>query len=213
MEDVGATIEWLEVEKGFFANVPGSVGGKSPCAVRSSSELLLAPEKEWAAVTDLMTCHWRPTKPAETGTGRPHVFIGPAGSGKTTVLCKWMASAVLLNEQSVRVWRMDGESANTSELLTLHCESMGVPVERAWQQRMEMDDLRFVDLPGVEINNHYGISALEGADRAAARTTHSSGAECGLRNARVLFEQFEAFAPVASRRISFSPIWTRNDGA
>ena len=67
-----------------------------------------------------------------TGTGRPHVFIGPAGSGKTTALCKWMTSAVLVNEQRVRVWRLDGESANASEFLSLHCELMGVPVERFW---------------------------------------------------------------------------------
>jgi flagellar biosynthesis GTPase FlhF len=163
----------------------------------------LAPEKEWAAVTDLMTCHWRPTKPAETGTGRPHVFIGPAGSGKTTILCKWMASAVLLNEQSVRVWRMDGESANTSELLTLHCESMGVPVERAWQQRMEMDDLRFVDLPGVEINNHYGISALKDQISMLPQP-HVHLVLNAAYETTLLFEQFEAFASFQPEDIIFT---------
>ncbi|HEY1717708.1 MAG TPA: hypothetical protein VGH42_05355, partial [Verrucomicrobiae bacterium] len=121
---------------------------------------LPTPEKEWTAVSDLVICHWRPARQVMSGTGRPHVFIGPAGSGKTTVLCKWMTSAVLLNEQRVRVWRLDGETANASELLTLHCELMGVPMERFWSEPDETADLQFVDLPGAEIHNSDAMSAL-----------------------------------------------------
>ena len=60
------------------------------------------------------------------------MFIGPPGSGKTTALCKWLTAAVLRGEHRARVWRLDGETANTSEFLSLHCEMVGVPVERFW---------------------------------------------------------------------------------
>ena len=78
------------------------------------------------------------------------MFIGPPGSGKTTALCKWLTAAVLREEHRVRVWRLDGEIANTSEFLSLHCEMMGVPVERFWDEPVAAADLLFVDLPGVE---------------------------------------------------------------
>ena len=32
----------------------------------------------------------------------------------------------------VHVWRLDGYTANVAEFLTLHCEMIGVPVERFW---------------------------------------------------------------------------------
>src|SRR5580658_6563517 len=98
--------------------------------------------QEWTAITDLIICHWLPARQMTSRTGRPHVFIGPAGSGKTTVLCKWMTSAVLINESRVRLWRLDGESANSSGLLTLHCELMGVPIERVWNEPDEAADLQ-----------------------------------------------------------------------
>ncbi len=119
------SIAWLE-SNGLLPALTGQLEQK--VHVLHGEEPPPTPEAEWTAVTDLIICHWRPARQVMTGTGRPHVFIGPSGSGKTTALCKWMTSAVLLNEQRVRVWRLDGETANASELLTLHCELMGVTV-------------------------------------------------------------------------------------
>jgi flagellar biosynthesis protein FlhF len=161
------------------------------------------PEEEWSAVTNLIICHWRKTEPAMTGTGRPHVFIGPAGSGKTTVLCKWMASAVLLNEQSARVWRLDGETVNASELLTLHCESLGVPVERFWRQPDEPADLHFVDLPGVEADNSYAMEILQ-EQLAALPQPHVHLVLNAAYENSVLMEQFNAFAPLKPEDIIFT---------
>src|SRR5579859_3691987 len=73
------------------------------------------PIAEWAAVRDTLSAFWRPRRHDVDGDGRPHVFIGPPGSGKSTVLCKWLTGAVLRNQQRARVWRLDGETANTSE--------------------------------------------------------------------------------------------------
>jgi flagellar biosynthesis protein FlhF len=164
---------------------------------------LPTPEQEWSAVTNLIICHWRKTEPVLAGTGRPHVFIGPAGSGKTTVLCKWMASAVLLNEQSARVWRLDGETVNASELLTLHCESLGVPVERFWRQPDAPADLHFVDLPGVEADNPYAMAALRD-QLAALPEPHVHLVLNAAYESQVLFEQFNAFASLKPEDIIFT---------
>lgn len=164
---------------------------------------LPTPEEEWSAVTNLIICHWRKTEAAMTGTGRPHVFIGPAGSGKTTVLCKWMAAAVLLNEQSARVWRLDGETVNASELLTLHCESLGVPVERFWRQPDAPADLHFVDLPGVEADDSYALAILQ-EQLAGLPQPHVHLVLNAAYENSVLFEQFNAFAPLKPEDIIFT---------
>jgi flagellar biosynthesis protein FlhF len=90
---------------------------------------------------------WRPCPPVQPAT--PHVFVGPHGSGKTTVLCKWLTQSVLLEGQSARVWRLDGRIANTAETLGVHCEILGVPIERSWVAGKCEETMQFVDLPGV----------------------------------------------------------------
>jgi flagellar biosynthesis protein FlhF len=160
-------------------------------------------EKEWTAVSDLVICHWRPARQVMTGTGRPHVFIGPAGSGKTTALCKWMTSAVLVNEHRVHVWRLDGESANPSEFLALHCELMGVPLERFWNEPDEAADLQFADLPGAEIHNPDAMSALRDQLSALPQPHVHLVLNAAYENS-ILFEQFRAFESFAPEDIIFT---------
>jgi flagellar biosynthesis protein FlhF len=164
---------------------------------------LPTPEKEWTAVSDLVICHWRAARQMMTGTGRPHVFIGPAGSGKTTALCKWMNSAVLVNEHRVHVWRLDGETANPSEFLTLHCELMGVPLERFWNEPDETADLQFVDLPGVEINNPDAMSSLRDQLSALPQPHVHLVLNAAYENS-ILFEQFHAFESFVPEDIIFT---------
>jgi flagellar biosynthesis protein FlhF len=164
---------------------------------------LPTPEKEWTAVSNLVICHWRPARQVMTGTGRPHIFIGPAGSGKTTALCKWMTSAVLINEHRIRVWRLDGESANPSEFLALHCELMGVPLERFWNEPDETADLQFVDLPGVEMNNPDAMSALRNQLSALPQPHIHLVLNAAYENS-ILFEQFHAFESLAPEDIIFT---------
>lgn len=194
------TISWLE-DKGLLPTFLNRLEEK--VHILYGNVPRLSPEKEWSAVTDLMTCHWRPTKPADTAAGRPHVFIGPAGSGKTTVLCKWMASAVLLNDYKVRVWRLDGESVNSSELLALHCESMGVPVERIWRQAPGNDDLCLVDIPGVQGDDSFGISALR-EQLEQLPNPHIHLVLNAAYETSVLFEQFNAFSVFQPEDIIFT---------
>jgi flagellar biosynthesis GTPase FlhF len=151
------------------------------------------PNAEWLAVRNVLAAYWKPVEPEPEGASRPHVFIGPAGSGKTTALCKWMTSAVLAEEHSVRVWRLDGDTANVSEFLSLHCELIGVPVGRFWNTPEEPADLLFIDFPGVETHNRRALSNLE--DRIAALPNPKVhlvlNAAC---ESSILFEQFHAFS-------------------
>jgi flagellar biosynthesis protein FlhF len=90
-----------------------------------------------------------------------HVFIGTPGVGKTTVLCKWLTLEVLLREHTARVWRLDGETANTAEALSMHGDVLGVTVERSWANEPFEEDISFIDLPGVNYTDAAAMLQLE----------------------------------------------------
>ncbi|MCC6233764.1 MAG: hypothetical protein IT580_14025 [Verrucomicrobiales bacterium] len=130
-------------------------GDEPPVAM--AEELRLAR----AALTKL----WR--APAGRGwEGRPHVLIGPPGTGKTTCLCKWLTQVVLGEGRPVRVWRLDGQTANTGESLSVYCEILGVPLERVWAPEdsgataVGGEEMRWVDLPGVDYRSAAAVEGL-----------------------------------------------------
>jgi flagellar biosynthesis protein FlhF len=93
-----------------------------------------------------------------------HVLIGPAGTGKTTHLCKWLTQAALIEGRQARVWRLDGATANLAEALSVHCEILGVPAERSWQMDADAmtEEIGFIDLPGVDWRNPVAVKELAG---------------------------------------------------
>jgi flagellar biosynthesis protein FlhF len=161
------------------------------------------PIAEWSAVRDTLAAFWRPPRPEEAGTGRPHVFIGPPGSGKTTALCKWLTAAVLRGEHRARVWRLDGETANTSEFLSLHCEMVGVPMERFWEDVLVAEDLLFVDLPGVECHHPAGMKILREV-LSSLPAPHIHLVLNAANETVLLFEQFNWFAPLMPEDLIFT---------
>ena len=119
--------------------------------------------EELALARSLLLRLWRPTAPDSCRLAdRPHVFIGAPGVGKTTCLCKWLAQSVLLEERPVRVWRLDGITANTAESLSVYGEILGVPVERSWTpaNAAASDELTFIDLPGVNWTDPAALQEL-----------------------------------------------------
>ena len=161
------------------------------------------PIAEWTAVRETLATFWRPPHHEEDGTGRPHVFIGPPGSGKTTALCKWLTAAVLKGEHRARVWRLDGETANTAEFLSLHCEMIGAPLERFWDGFEGAEELLFVDLPGVESHSAGGLKALR-EQLSSLPAPHIHLVLNAAYDTALLFEQFNWFAPLMPEDLIFT---------
>jgi flagellar biosynthesis protein FlhF len=91
---------------------------------------------------------WRSSSPLPRNS--LHVLVGPAGSGKTTSLCKWVTQAALVEGKTSRVWRLDGATANMAESLSVYTDILGLPCERFWQPGPFSEDVGFIDLPGVD---------------------------------------------------------------
>lgn len=116
---------------------------------------------ELARARVLLQGRWRKPRPIEQRS--LHVLIGPPGSGKTTCLCKWLTQTALVEQRMAQVWRLDGMTANTAESLSVYCDILNVTSERSWQTGAEntIEDLAFIDLPGVDWRNPAALKDLE----------------------------------------------------
>lgn len=128
--------------------------GLLPVYAAQVMEHAASPRPAWmradlSALRAALSATWIPYQPS-TVNDQPslHVFVGAPGAGKTTVLCKWLTLEVLSRGRSARVWRLDGEAANTAEALSVYGDVLGVPVERSWSGGAFGEDIGFVDLPG-----------------------------------------------------------------
>ena len=118
---------------------------------------------ELAAAQAVFAGLWRPAPVPADGAARPHVLLGAPGVGKTTLLCKWLAQAVLLEGRRAHVWRLDSNVANTAEALSVYGEILGQTVARFWRGVGEAEgaDLSFVDLPGLNLRDESAVKAVQ----------------------------------------------------
>jgi len=184
----------LPVEK-VLARARSSCGGDPPASF---------PE-ELALVQSALKSFWPSTPAPAHRFPQIHVFIGPPGSGKTTVLCKWMAKAILTEERTACAWRLDGRAANLPGLLDLYGEILGVPVQREWPgtHGVANFDLGWVDLPGVDIMDARKVEEL----RARLEAMASAQIHLVLNAAYeipVTIEQIRGFASMPVTDIIFT---------
>lgn len=154
------------------------------------------------------------------GSARPHVFIGPPGTGKTTLLCKWMTSFVLNEDGAARVWRLDGVTANTAEFLNIYAEMLGAPVERFWKTAPgkvassstsdEMTGstemaraLLLIDIPGVPPQDAEALRALR-QQLSALPSPRIHLVLNGAYDTSILCQQLRAFGEFQPEDLSFT---------
>lgn len=90
----------------------------------------------------------RPARPLP----RRVAFLGGAGVGRTTALCKRLAHEVIDRGASGRVWRVEFGRPNPAPLLDVFGEALGVPVEHyapGYGAPGAGDGFLFADLPAL----------------------------------------------------------------
>lgn len=122
-------------------------------------------KEEFAAIQEFLVSYWNRLAPVtKSPENATRILLGTPGVGKTTCLCKWLTHEVLLENRTARVWRLDGDCANTADFLSIHGEILGVPVERVWTRESYEQpgaELQFIDLPGMSAHDLPGIARLK----------------------------------------------------
>ena len=89
-------------------------------------------------------------------------FVGTPGAGKTTALCKWLASEVFFGSRRATVLKLDLGHPNPGDGLAVFCEAMGVVCARdiAAVPTIEPGDALYVDVPGVTGSDEPALAEL-----------------------------------------------------
>jgi flagellar biosynthesis protein FlhF len=86
---------------------------------------------------------------------RRAAFLGTAGSGRSTALCKWLGVEVFRNERSGGVMLVEFDRPNPAGSLPVFCEALGVPFARfpSCPKAAEEGDFLYFDLPGISLGD------------------------------------------------------------
>jgi len=134
---------------------------------------------------------------------RPVVLLGTPGSGKTTVLCKWMAHLVFQRNLTPAVWRLDGNQPNTAEMLEVYAEMLQAPLSRFPQIHIDHHNPLFIDLPGVSMHEESQLAELESRLQALPQCDRYLVLNACYNTAH-LNQQLKAFERFKPRGIIFS---------
>jgi flagellar biosynthesis protein FlhF len=94
--------------------------------------------------------------------GQVVAFIGTAGSGKTTALCKRLALEVFFKQRRGVVLKLDLDKANPCDGLAVFCDVLGVPLIRSASAIPELapDETLFIDFPGISAESRGDIAEM-----------------------------------------------------
>ena len=82
-------------------------------------------------------------------------FMGTPGCGKTTALCKRMATDVFVYGKQIQVLKVEGESPNPDDALRVLCDILGVSLYRdpIDLDKVNPDGELYVDVPGIPLHD------------------------------------------------------------
>lgn len=94
--------------------------------------------------------------------GNRVAFIGTAGTGKTTALCKRLSMDIFFHYRSAAVWKIDTDKPNPADGLAVYCGALGVPLIRTAEELppLDPDSTLYLDLPGFSPDNSYEIDSV-----------------------------------------------------
>jgi flagellar biosynthesis protein FlhF len=106
---------------------------------------------------------WQFPKSSYHCEDRPVVLLGAPGSGKTTLIGKWVSLLSLKAQIATKIWKLDGLRANTDEFLDLIAELHQVPLLRFPETPAQdnKNELLFIDIPGVDWNDPSQLQSLK----------------------------------------------------
>lgn len=124
-------------------------------------------------------------------------FFGPAGVGRTTALCKWLATDVFRRGRTGRVVHVEFDRPNPAEQLAVFCEALGLSYEHYPVPLAESGPgFVYLDLPALSLRrpadntalaSFFSREGIEGrvlvlnatSDAATLRDAHAAGRDLG----------------------------------
>lgn len=143
-------------------------------------------------------------------------FVGGAGSGKTTALCKMLARDTFIRNISPQVLRIEADKPHMDDGLPLYCDVLGIRCCRSESDlEIETDAPIYIDVPGYSLTEPGEIDRIrEALDdvNAASRVLVLNGAYESsilrrfLETGERLGAQFQIVSHV-DELISFGKLW------
>jgi flagellar biosynthesis protein FlhF len=159
--------------------------------------------------------HELAASPAPTTPLTRAAFIGPAGAGRTTALCKWLSREVFRRARLGHVVTAEFDRPNATGPLPVFCEALGVPLAHypASTQPATPGGFVYFDLPALSLrhpDDNAALSAFLEREQIAQRVLVLNAAY----DASVLRATFAAGRSLAATHVVFThldelPQWGR----
>jgi flagellar biosynthesis protein FlhF len=143
-----------------------------------ASFILLQAQKEMDAMqmkkrplVDAFVARWFLTNTKvvpDSFQGRTHVFVGPAGSGKTSMLVKWASYLSLKKKKRIAILTTDIQKVGAVDQLKIYAQILNVPFlvmrnQNDWKELLTQFahiDHFLVDTPGMQLRDLHEIDFL-----------------------------------------------------